>query len=86
VARPEKPAISAPAPAPPTPDRGPIELFFREASTFAGLRDGIRARVEQLSISRSCLDDLTGLPMRYCGKLLSQGEAKDQKRIGALSL
>jgi len=62
------------------------ELFFREASGYAGLRDAIRARVEQLSISRICLDEITGLPIGYCGKLLSQGKTKGRKQIGPLSL
>lgn len=62
------------------------ELFFAEASSYSGLRDAIRARVEQLNISRECLDRCSGLTSGHSGKLLSQGDAKDRKRIGQLSL
>jgi hypothetical protein len=62
------------------------DLFFAAASDYVGLRDAIRARVEQLNISRECLDEVAGLPAGYSGKLLSQGKAKDVKRFGPLSL
>jgi hypothetical protein len=62
-----------------------IDTFFAKVSKFSGLRDSICARVEQLGTTRTCLDEITGLPSGYCGKLLAQGEA-NQKRIGPLSL
>ena len=36
--------------------------------------------------SRQCLDEITGLPTGYCGKVLAQGTAKDVKRFGVMSL
>jgi hypothetical protein len=62
-----------------------IDTFFAEVSNYSGLRDSIRARVEQLGTTRTCPDEITGLPSGYCGKLLAQGEA-NRKRIGPLSL
>jgi hypothetical protein len=71
--------------APPTADRV-NDLFFRQVQDYVGLRDAVRARVEQLNISRACLDNVAGLPSGLAGKLLSQGESKDVKRFGLLSL
>jgi hypothetical protein len=62
------------------------KLFFTEVHDYDGLRDAVRARVEQLNISRQCLDEITGPPTGYCSKVLAQGEAKDVKRFGVMSL
>ena len=52
------------------------DLFFVEVREYEDLRAGVRARVEQLNIPRSCLDEITGLPAGYCSKLLATGESK----------
>ena len=36
--------------------------FYVEAHDYAGLRLALRQRVEQLNVSRNCLDNVTGLP------------------------
>jgi hypothetical protein len=63
-----------------------IDLFWTEVRDAAGLRDSIRARIEQLNISRECVDRISGLASGYSAKILSQGEAKNPKHIGTLSL
>lgn len=63
-----------------------VEPFFIEVNSYVGLRDAIRRRVSALDISRATLDEITGLPLGYSGKLLASGEAKDPKRFGPLSL
>lgn len=63
-----------------------MSTFMAEARNYAGLRDAIRARVDQLNISRECLDEVAVLAPGYSGKVLSRGSSKNQKRIGPLSL
>lgn len=63
-----------------------VEPFFTEVNSYIGLREAIRRRVSTLDISRTTLDEITGLPLGYSGKLLATGEAKDPKRFGPLSL
>ena len=59
------------------------ELFFAEACDYVSLRNAIRARVEQLNISRVCLDEVGGLPAGYSSRLLAPTA---KKKIGQLSL
>jgi hypothetical protein len=59
------------------------ELFFAEATDYSGFRTAIRQRVEQLNISRACLDSITGSPDGYTGRLLAP---LAHKKIGQLSL
>jgi hypothetical protein len=63
-----------------------VEPFYAEATDYDGLRRAIRNRIEQLNVSRSTLDSVSGLPSGYCAKILSEGEAKDPRRFGMLSL
>ncbi|MGY8705122.1 hypothetical protein RAD16_05185 [Bradyrhizobium sp. 18BD] len=62
------------------------DLFFRQVHDYDGLRDAVRARVDQLNITRKCLDEVAGLPAGFSGKLLARGQAKDVKRFGLISL
>src|SRR6185437_5988437 len=57
--------------------------FYREVSDYAGLRDALRARVEQLNVSRNCLDSAAGLAPGYVGKLLGPYSSR---KIGGISL
>jgi hypothetical protein len=57
--------------------------FYAELSDHEGLRDALRQRVEQLNVSRTCLDEITGLPSGYVSKILAP---YGRKRIGGLSL
>lgn len=59
------------------------ELFFAEVCDYVSLRNAIRARVEQLNVSRVCLDDVTGLPAGYSAKLLAPC---GKKKIGQLAI
>jgi hypothetical protein len=54
-----------------------------EIRDYAELHDALRARVDQLSVSRSELDSLSGLQGGYCGKLLAPVPIK---RLGMQSL
>ena len=63
-----------------------VEPFTAEVSSYAGLREAIRRRVEALNISRITLDSIAGLTPGRSAKLLSSGEAKEPKRFGLLSL
>jgi hypothetical protein len=63
-----------------------IDLFCAEVRDYEGLRHAVRARIEQLNISRLCLDEVAGLPPGYCGKVLATGDVGDTKRFGMLSL
>lgn len=87
VAR-EKPApVEAPPPAPPVEKVNNTtacpELFFALASDYDAFRAAIRARVEQLNISRLCLDNVAGVPSGYTSKLLAPC---GRKKIGQFSL
>ncbi|MET3299684.1 hypothetical protein [Bradyrhizobium diazoefficiens] len=57
--------------------------FFAEASDYASLKAAIRARVEQLNISRNCLDGVAGTTPGYAAKLLAPYH---KKKIGQFSL
>jgi hypothetical protein len=57
--------------------------FYAEIHDYAGLRLALRQRVEQLNVSRNCLDSVSGLPSGYVGKILSP---YGKKRIGGMSL
>ncbi|MGY3344689.1 MULTISPECIES: hypothetical protein [unclassified Bradyrhizobium] len=59
------------------------DLFFAEAVSYSALREAIRARVEQLNITRQCVDDVAGLSKGHAGKLLSPCEVK---RFGMTTL
>ena len=48
-----------------------VEPFFTEVNSYIGLRDAIRRRVSTLDISRTTLDEITGLPLGYSGKPVS---------------
>lgn len=56
------------------------DLFYAEANDYDALRKAICARVEQLNVSRQCLDGVTGLPSGYCGKLLAPGQSDGRRR------
>jgi hypothetical protein len=59
------------------------DLFFAEVHDSASLREALRQRVEQLNISRSCLDYVSKLTPGYAAKLLAPN---GKKGVGALSL
>lgn len=60
-----------------------IKGFYAEFYDYAGLRDALRARVEQLNVSRNCLDSVAGIAAGYSGKLLAPYSSK---KIGGVSL
>jgi hypothetical protein len=57
--------------------------FYAEFHDYAGMRDALRQRVEQLNVSRSCLDNVAGLASGYAGKILAPYSSK---KIGGMSL
>ncbi|WP_456814669.1 hypothetical protein [Bradyrhizobium sp. USDA 4529] len=57
--------------------------FTAEVQDYAQSCTAIRARVEQLNISRECVDPCSGLTLGYSGKLLGQSS---RKQIGPLNL
>jgi hypothetical protein len=57
-------------------------VFHAEVSDYDGLRQALRRRVEQLNVSRNCLDAVSGLPAGYTGKLLAP---YGRKKIGGMS-
>jgi hypothetical protein len=63
-----------------------IDLFMREVRSYQELTSAVRARVEQLQISRLNLDQVAGLPAGLGAKLLAPDGAKDPKRFGMISL
>jgi hypothetical protein len=65
-----------------TPEKSP-QLVLAEVRDYAELHEALRARVEQLSVSRQELDRLTGLQSGYCSKLLAPTRIKN---VGAQSL
>jgi hypothetical protein len=54
-----------------------------EITDYDSLIQALRARANELSISRETIDNLAGLPDRYANKVLSTG---GRKRIGMQSL
>ena len=50
---------------------------------YDGLRAALRARADQLQVTRLVLDDATGLPAGYCAKLLAPVPSKN---LGCVSL
>jgi len=52
-------------------------------SDYAGLVAVLRARADALNVSNLTLDDVTGLPSGYCGKVLG---LKRNRTLGRLSL
>lgn len=63
--------------------RRPTKPFYAEFHDYAGLRDALRARVEQLNVSRNCLDSVAGLAAGYVGKILAPYSSK---KIGGVAL
>ncbi len=57
--------------------------IIAEISDTEGLRHLLRNRAEELNLSRSTLDEVAGLPMGYCAKLLCDPPMRD---IGPISL
>src|SRR5438105_693946 len=53
------------------------ELFCFEARGYEQLQVALRARAEQLNVSREKLDEISGLPAGYCGKLLAPDPIKN---------
>jgi hypothetical protein len=51
--------------------------------TYDDLVHALRARAEELGLSRENIDDIAGLPSGYASKILAK---KHIKRMGALSL
>jgi hypothetical protein len=94
VAREPKPPaeIAKPKPAPaaaPAIVPRSIKVEGRVLASFAdydGLWGAIRARVDALGITREELDRLTGLPDRYCAKVLGPAQKKKMGRhsLGAM--
>jgi hypothetical protein len=58
-------------------------VLGRIVGDYHGLIEICRQRAAELEISRSGIDDLSGLPSGHAGKLLGK---KQVKRMGALSL
>jgi hypothetical protein len=54
----------------------PTDLFLATATEYTGFREALRARAEQLNISRQTLDCETGLADGYCSKVLSPKSMK----------
>jgi hypothetical protein len=54
-----------------------------EVRSYDDLISALRARADQLAISREAISELAGLPDRYAAKVLSLGQVK---RIGMASL
>jgi hypothetical protein len=61
----------------------PTLTILAEVKDYEQLHAALRARVEQLDVSRETLDHLTGLQSGYCAKLLANTRLK---RMGAQSL
>lgn len=59
----------------------------RVIGDYRGLIETCRARADELALSRSEIDRLSGLPSGFSGKLLGQdGSAPKQKRMWPVSL
>jgi hypothetical protein len=58
----------------------------RVISDYRALVEVCRRRAEELALSRSEIDRISGLPHGYAGKLLSNGFAKKPKRMWPVSL
>jgi hypothetical protein len=54
--------------------------------SYDGLILALRARSEELGMSRETLDAIAGLPHGYSSKLLMISNTKSKKRLGSLSL
>ena len=54
-----------------------------EVRSYADLQKALRARAEELDISRATLDQLSGLDAGYCGKLLAPNP---KRNIGFVSI
>jgi hypothetical protein len=82
AARPQKETTkSLPAPLLDPPEEAAQPL--PEIKSYDELIVCLRARADQLKISRAVIDEIAGLPDRYASKILSPGGAK---RIGMRSL
>jgi hypothetical protein len=64
------------------PEKSPPRVLA-EIFDYAGLHAALRARTDQLAVSRAELDSLSGLQEGYCGKLLAPVPIK---RLGMESL
>ena len=64
-------------------NNGPGAIFCAEARTYAGVVDLLRRRKAELGLTCEVLDEITGLPSGYTGKVLGP---KYVKRLGPLSL
>ena len=64
------------------PEKSPPRVLA-EVRDYDGLHAALRARADQLEVSRLCIDDLTGLQSGYTAKLLAPVPIK---RIGLQSL
>src|SRR5258708_16376054 len=58
----------------------------RLISDYRGLVETCRARADELELSSSEIDRMSGLPAGYAGKLLGNGLAKRQKRMWPIGL
>jgi hypothetical protein len=58
----------------------------RSFSSYRVQFETCRARALEFALSRAEIDRIGGFTAEYSGKLLSQGGAKDSKRLGAVSL
>lgn len=54
---------------------------LRVVRDYDDLHDGLRARAEELKLSRETIDVLTGLPDRYCSKILAPVPIKALGRV-----
>lgn len=82
----ERPVVApAPPPVPTAADEPspPLPPFHAEVRNNTELRHAIRRRVEELNISRLCLDRVAGFHSGYSASLLAEN---DRKRIGQLTL
>ena len=84
AARPPKPKPeAAPAPLPRVRVQKPVRCPLGEIRCYGDLLIVLRARADELQISRELISELGGLPDRYASKLLS---LSGSKRIGMQSL
>ena len=54
-----------------------------EVTDYPGLLVALRSRADELQVARETIDEISGLPARYSGKILG---LKQVRRIGMLSL
>lgn len=54
-----------------------------EIRNYDDLHRALRARVDEVNISRTAIDELSGLPDGYAGKLLGNAQVK---KLGPLSM